>query len=61
MKGTNTIVVNTATVVEAMQEYLDKRAAGGKADKVESVSSKFDAGSLSFHFNLSERKLEVSK
>lgn len=61
MKGNNIIVANASTVVEAMQEYLDKRAAGGKTDKVESVSSKFDAGSLSFHFNLSELKSEVSK
>ena len=53
MKGNNRIVVNQATMVEAMQEYLDKRAAGGKADKVESVDYIMEGSSGVYKFHLS--------
>ena len=54
MKGNNILVLNAATVTEAMQEYLDKRAYGGKADKVDSVSFT----GIEYRFSLSERKQE---
>lgn len=56
MRGNNVIVANAATVVEAMQEYLDRRAIGGKSDKVESVSYAIDSGQSTYRFFLSERK-----
>lgn len=56
MKGNNTLSVNSSTMVEAMQEYMDKRAAGSKADKVESVAYALEGGSSVYKFLLSERK-----
>jgi hypothetical protein len=52
MKGNNVIELNAATVIEAVQEYLDKRTVGGRADKVEAVS--FTSGW--FRFTTCERK-----
>jgi hypothetical protein len=58
MKGTNVLVANAATVMEAMQEYLDRRTVGSKADKVESVSAVATSGSFEYRFYISERKQE---
>jgi hypothetical protein len=55
MKGHNTLALNAATIIEAVQEYLNKRAAiGFPADRVDSVT--FINGH--YHFITSERKKE---
>ena len=36
--GNNTLKLNAATVMEALQEYLDRRTVGPGADEVVSVS-----------------------
>ena len=57
MRGSNTLVANASTVVQAMQEYLDRRTVGGKADKVDSVTFRVDNASNEYRFTLSERKM----
>jgi hypothetical protein len=57
MRGSNTLVANTSTVVQAMQEYLDRRTVGGKADKVDSVTFRSGSVASEYHFTLSERKV----
>ena len=57
MRGNNTLVANASTVVQAMQEYLDRRTVGGKADKVDSVTFRSGTGTSEYHFTLSERKV----
>jgi hypothetical protein len=56
MKGNNTLIVNASTMVEAMQEYLDRRTAGAKADKVEHVTYVSEGVNAVYKFGLSERK-----
>jgi hypothetical protein len=56
MKGNNTLIVNASTMVEAMQEYLDRRTAGAKADKVEHVTYANEGVNTVYKFGLSERK-----
>jgi hypothetical protein len=56
MKGNNTIVVNAATLVEAMQEYLNKRAIGNQADTITSVGYMLEGGTTLYKLNVTERK-----
>jgi hypothetical protein len=58
MRGNNVLVLNAATVIDAVQEYLDKRAAlAFPADRVDSVT--FNDGS--YRFLTSERTKEGVK
>lgn len=55
MKGFNTLILNSATVCEALQEYLNRRKVGGDADQVIGLKPRYEGAVYEYHFNLKER------
>lgn len=63
VKGKNVLRVNSATIKEAMQEYLDRRFLDGESPVVEFVAydSNHRAADDHYVFTLSERTGEEPK
>jgi hypothetical protein len=55
MKGNNTIELNTASMIEALQEYLDKRM-GEYAPKVTDVKYSKPGYDTTFNISVSEQE-----
>lgn len=48
MKGNNMLALNTATIIEAVQEYLDKRLTSNARVRVTDVSQDSSYGSATY-------------
>ncbi len=54
LKGTNELILNEQTVVEAVQEWLDRRTLGDPIAKVDSVCMVDESGPNTFKVVLEE-------
>lgn len=55
-KGNNALELNTATMIVAVQEYLDKRAKDGCSPKVVTIAANTGTNSVIFRVSLEEAK-----
>ena len=56
MKGNNTLNLNEATMIEAVQLYLDSKMIPGQSPTVSSVTMSRDGGSNIFTVRVAERE-----
>lgn len=57
MKGVNTLILNSATMMQAVQEYLDKRTTPEVAVQVTGVEQSFPLNEATFKITVEEKKM----